>query len=732
MGLLLLVAVHFIFSVANNLNHSIFPWDAFTTWMYRAKAWVLEDTITPLIYSDEWLAKGGGESFAVYASEYPTTLSILAAFPTSLADGWNARAASLPWSFALLALAFTSFGAARLAGHSRMISLLGVYFLSSSALLTAHASFAGYGDIWMALSSGMGLALLLVWRVAGSPSALWLGLSLLAVGAQFKTEGWLWLGLGFAFIVLDKTLVAVRWQWLLLCVIAIALLFISLDLTTVSLGPLGQWGITDTRVYVGLIGDYALRPYNPATDYWRSFTHSPNFHLLAVSVTGALAVITINHKEKARPFWILLGLIAISQIIIFGLSDKSLFAQSGTAINRLVLHFLPVFVFTAGHALAQLETAHRAISTKQFFTGIALTITVFIISIQVMFSAQTADTVSPISLDSDDFIAVLGNTKKVLVNQNSAITFSSSDGGVGVLKAPMGIEVEQLPSLVKISATVASPGTTFFYWMNRQSAPDLHRIPMNIGTSHLLDLKTRSAWGIDSIAEYGVAVAADGFNTTLIRRMDFMPNLGWQDIPALAINWIAPITPTQITLNDLRQPVVSEMGLSILLNFSAAILLSLLLVTITTQQRKLSALAQQPILIGLFALWVASDIAWLIQTKAWPRLSATENKTWAALSGAHLDEPSRLAKAHLETDKPVLIIPATADANFEAQKLPYMLLPRKSAFVGPGDTSLAQDWPGNIVVLGKYAGDVDKVALQLQMIRTGDIINAHPTLAIVR
>ena len=79
-----------------------------------------------------------------------------------------------------------------------------------------------------------------------------------------------------------------------------------------------------------------------------------------------------------------------------------------------------------------------------------------------------------------------------------------------------------------------------------------------------------------------------------------------------------------------------------------------------------------------------------------------------------------------------MIIPATADANFEARKLSYMLLPLKSAFVGPGDTRLAQDWPGNIVVIGKYASDVDKVALQLQMIRTGDIINAHPTLAIVR
>ena len=730
--LLLLVAVHFIFSAANNLNHSIFPWDAFTTWMYRAKAWVLMDAISPLTYSGEWLANGGSENLAIYANRYPTSLSILAAFPASLGGGWNANVASLPWSFALLAATFTSFGTSRLAGHSRVVSLLSAYFLSSLALLTAHASLAGYGDLWIALSSGAGLTLLLTWRVAGSPTALWLGLSLLVVGTQFKTEGWLWLGLGLAFIVLEYTLLVLRWQWLLLYLIATALLFISLDLTTVSLGPLGQWGMSDTRVYAGVIGDYALRPYNPAINYWRSFTQSPNFHLLAVGFMGALAVLTLSSRQKARPFWILLGLIAISQIIIFGLSDHSRFAESGTAINRLVLHFLPVFIFTIGHALAQLETAQSAISTKQFFAGLALAVIAFMMSIQVMLSTDTTDMLPPIFLDSKDVMVVLGSTEKVTVNGDSAITFSSSDTGFGVLKAPNGIAVDQLPSLVKIDATVTAPSTAFFYWINRQSAPNIHRIPLNIGTSHLLDLKTQSAWGADSISEYGIIVAEDGFDTTLIRRIDLVSNLSWQDIPALLTNWTAPITPTQVTLNDLQQSTVRAIGLSTLLNVSAAILLSLLLFAQVLKQRSFNTLAQQPILIGLLALWITSDIAWLMQTRAWPQLTTTENKAWLAESGAHLIEPARLARSYLERDKPVLIIPANATASFEAQKLPYMLLPLKSAFVGPGDTRLAQDWPGNIVVIGKYASDVDQVALQLQMIRAGEVVNAHPTLAIIR
>jgi len=248
----------------------------------------------------------------------------------------------------------------------------------------------------------------------------------------------------------------------------------------------------------------------------------------------------------------------------------------------------------------------------------------------------------------------------------------------------------------------------------------------------LLDLKTQSAWGADSISEYGIIVAEDGFDTTLIRRIDLVSNLSWQDIPALLTNWTAPTSPTQVTLNDLQQSTVRAIGLSTLLNVSAAILLSLLLFAQVLKQRSFNTLAQQPILIGLLALWITSDIAWLMQTRAWPQLTTTENKAWLAESGAHLIEPARLARSYLERDKPVLIIPANATASFEAQKLPYMLLPLKSAFVGPGDTRLAQDWPGNIVVIGKYASDVDQVALQLQMIRTGEVVNAHPTLAIVR
>ncbi len=60
-----------------------------------------------------------------------------------------------------------------------------------------------------------------------------------------------------------------------------------------------------------------------------------------------------------------------SQWIIFGLSSYSLYAETGTAINRLLLHFLPVFVLTivcgmaGGHEKHSISHAPRAVSSAK-------------------------------------------------------------------------------------------------------------------------------------------------------------------------------------------------------------------------------------------------------------------------------------------------------------------------------------------------------------------------------
>jgi hypothetical protein len=71
-----------------------------------------------------------------------------------------------------------------------------------------------------------------------------------------------------------------------------------------------------------------------------------NFHLLGTLYLLALALLTFINWRASVTHWLMGALIICSQWVIFGLSSYSLYAETGTAINRLLLQFLPVFVLT--------------------------------------------------------------------------------------------------------------------------------------------------------------------------------------------------------------------------------------------------------------------------------------------------------------------------------------------------------------------------------------------------
>ena len=43
--IIMLITGHLLLVLTNNLSRDIYPWDAFTTWMYRAKVWVLNNAL---------------------------------------------------------------------------------------------------------------------------------------------------------------------------------------------------------------------------------------------------------------------------------------------------------------------------------------------------------------------------------------------------------------------------------------------------------------------------------------------------------------------------------------------------------------------------------------------------------------------------------------------------------------------------------------------------------------
>ncbi|MDA0631377.1 MAG: hypothetical protein O2981_08395, partial [Proteobacteria bacterium] len=127
----LLAGSHIGIAAFNNLTRDIFPWDAFTTWMYRAKAWVLNDYFTPIINAQAWIAEGGANGIPVYAGHYPTLLSDIAAWMSALSGNWHVGAASLPWSIVGLHLSLSVWGLLHAAGATWFIALFGALTLLS-------------------------------------------------------------------------------------------------------------------------------------------------------------------------------------------------------------------------------------------------------------------------------------------------------------------------------------------------------------------------------------------------------------------------------------------------------------------------------------------------------------------------------------------------------------------------------------------------------------------------
>ena len=70
---------------------------------------------------------------------------------------------------------------------------------------------------------------------------------LLLAGTQIKTEGWLWLGLGVAFVAIESLADRFGYAKLLAVTGAVISLLWLLEITTLSLGPLGSWGVSQKQ-----------------------------------------------------------------------------------------------------------------------------------------------------------------------------------------------------------------------------------------------------------------------------------------------------------------------------------------------------------------------------------------------------------------------------------------------------------------------------------------------------
>lgn len=331
----------------------LYPWDAWTTWALRARVWSELGRLVPFVAPEVWARDGTGTVYTLEAWHYPSLVSRLALWPTLAAGGWNETAANLPWLGAAMALALGFYGQARLWGASASTSLVAVWMLISLPLLDTHVALAGYADLWLAGAIGLSLMAFLHWTRGEEAAGDWrqgiLCLVLVATWPLFKQEGAAWL------LLLVPALIVARTRWRALGLGSIMVLVLGFGLVwLVGVGFealfIGRVEIGAGAVQLPFIGRFELGYHDSWGVFAQALLGLENWHLLGYLMLIGLVTALWRIARGERAPWLLSGstLVLGSLVLLWGLfflTDAHRWAEQGTSLGRLLLHFTPLYVF---------------------------------------------------------------------------------------------------------------------------------------------------------------------------------------------------------------------------------------------------------------------------------------------------------------------------------------------------------------------------------------------------
>jgi hypothetical protein len=319
-----------------------FPWDAWSAWAVKPKAWFLLGHHVPYVPMSEWLANPGQDLRTSAIWDYPELLAWVQIWFASAAGSWNEPLINSVWVGVLAAIGLASYGQWRALGIRSGMAMLLVYGLLSLPLLDAHAALAGYADLWVAAALGMSM---LCWLrgLRERNSGQWLLAALFALSLPLiKLEGAVWLLLFVSVAILD--LLSTRWRWIVLAsVVASTAIGMATGGFQIPVFGLGWIHVAWGQVTIPALGELDL--------YWRPVGSAmlsglltlPNWHLLwyLVPLVIVLRWPIIATEHAARALGSLLAGCALFLFVLFFFTDASAWAENYTSANRLVLHIVP-------------------------------------------------------------------------------------------------------------------------------------------------------------------------------------------------------------------------------------------------------------------------------------------------------------------------------------------------------------------------------------------------------
>jgi hypothetical protein len=336
--LLALTIVQALPLVGEILLRPVFPWDAWSAWMAKPKAWFLSGHFDRFVDAGTWIAGGDGLR-TITSWYYPELTGWLQLWFASAAGEWNEPLLLLPW-FALAAGFLGAFYAqCRDLAINAPLAMATVFAFASLPLVDAHVALAGYADLWIAVVLGLAVALWLNWRTRRDPGLFVLMAALAACLPLLKREGAIWLA-GLAGLVLLGA-ASPRWRRILVLVCAAALVF-TVALVGVGVpwfGVLRQWPLDS---FAGATpGGFGWRP--EGLHLLAAVFTEANWNLLGIALLGSLALrwrrLRVDQDVALVGLFLLGGLAFL--IALFCFTPAAQWAVHNTAANRLLMHLVP-------------------------------------------------------------------------------------------------------------------------------------------------------------------------------------------------------------------------------------------------------------------------------------------------------------------------------------------------------------------------------------------------------
>jgi len=708
-------ALHLAFICIEVFTQALYPWDAWLAWVYRAKAWYLAGAMTDVVGPAQWALASTAGTYTIDAWVYPLFPSVIPYWAALSLGHWSETLVNVPALFAGIAIGMALYGQCRQHGFGLAAGVLACYLLYSIPLFGTHIALAGYADLWMAGFCGLGFICVIRGSIAyrdgaGGPGLVLPGLLMLVMSITVKNEGVVWLLTALAFLLLANVRLRVAFALVLLLLLTTALCA-SAGISHLHLPLIGDIGVVEGRVLLPYIGSFRIEPHNVWKVYADNFLVMGNWNLFPLAVLAGLLLslqspLGKNQVQARRTGLAFTGLVIATQLFIFGMTDEGLWADTYTAVNRLVLHFVPALLFMVLVVVqSRLAVTTPGGRTEAARLTAAAAAAALIVACGV-FYLLTRDLPKPppaaVTFAADNYGFAFGHGTaaggRMRVDR-------FSDGYALLTSGPVEIDAGDYPA-IEYTWLPSGPGQQAAFFWRRQGDGNVQRQDLATSGTGVFDLSSLEHWR-GPVTELGFLLRSPAGQPVELGAATLEPDTLALRLRMLWQGWSSFEEWSQRSINFLNGGAERQ-ALSLPLLLAAWLLLGIAVLSLHGAIRRRHSDWLRSAVLLFFIAWVLLDLRWTVNNVRQARLSLqTAAMTGAQRTGAELDGEVRRYVRHLKKKllggKPmrILILGGPDSVDYYLLRAKYHLLPHSAYVTHRLTRALTPDTLDYVVYFGR-------------------------------